>query len=98
MGNVYIAIGAFLLHTMMTSLEEVLRATMLNEQLSNHSRTMMLSVFNTIESMVTIIVLAVDALLIKFMPIQLGWIILGNIALVLAIPVFYRIKKRTTLF
>ncbi|WP_419155447.1 MFS transporter [Weissella minor] len=98
MGNVYIAIGAFLLHTMMTSLEEVLRATMLNEQLSNQSRTMMLSVFNTIESMVTIIVLAVDALLIKFMPIQLGWIILGNIALVLAIPVFYRIKKRTTLF
>ncbi len=98
MGNVYIAIGAFLLHTMMTSLEEVLRATMLNEQLSNQSRTMMLSVFNTIESMVTIIVLAVDALLIKFMPIQIGWIILGNIALVLAIPVFYRIKKRTTLF
>ncbi|WP_057788761.1 MFS transporter [Weissella minor] len=98
MGNVYIAIGAFLLHTMMTSLEEVLRSTMLNEQLSNQSRTMMLSVFNTIESMVTIIVLAVDALLIKFMPIQIGWIILGNIAVVLAIPVFYRIKKRTTLF
>lgn len=98
MGNVYIAIGAFLLHTMMTSLEEGLRSTMLNEQLSNQSWMMILSVFNTIESMVTIIVLAVDALLIKFNPIQIGWIILGNIAVVLAIPVFYSIKKKTTLF
>lgn len=90
--NIYIAIFAFLVHSMITSSQEIIQSTMLNGQLNNEARTMMLSIFNTVESLITVIVLGVDSLLIHVMDIGTAWIILGAISILIAIPVFYRLS------
>ena len=73
-----VSISFFLIHTLVTASNEVTQYGLLQKKItSNEVRTTITSAYNCIESLISILVIAIDGFISNKLGIGIGWIILG---------------------
>lgn len=73
-----VSIIFFLIHTLVTASNEVTQYGLLQKKItSNEVRTTITSAYNCIESLISILVIAIDGFISNKLGIGIGWIILG---------------------
>ena len=80
----------FLIHTLVTSSNEVTQCSLLQEKItSNEVRTTITSAYNCIESLISILAIAIDGVISSKLGIGIGWMILGIFGIVLFVLFSY---------
>lgn len=81
-----ISIIFFLTHTFITASNEVIQFSLLQTKItSNKNRTTITSIYNCLESLISIIIIGADGLISDKLGIGLGWIIFAGIGVLLFI-------------
>ncbi|MFT8930714.1 MAG: MFS transporter [Sporolactobacillus sp.] len=92
--NIYLAIILFLIHVMITSVEAVIRQTLLHNQIRGNSRNMLTSVFAAFESLITAVTLVIAGYLSDLYSIAWTWRLLGFFSLILAVPILLLVRQK----
>ena len=83
----YLKIIFFLLHVSLTSIIEVIKFKLLNQSIES-KRTTFLSIFNTFESIVTILILGLLGILTELLGIYSSWFIFSVSSLIILLILF----------
>ena len=83
----YLKIIFFLLHVSLTSIIEVIKFKLLNQSIES-KRTTFLSIFNTFESIVTILILGLLGILTELLGIYSSWFIFSVSSLIILLILY----------
>lgn len=91
--NLYVALLYFFMHVLILTAEEVIQFTYLNELLNQKTRNSLLSLYYTVDAIITIIIILLSGWICNFVDLGISWIILGGIGIILSIPLSLVLMK-----
>ncbi|MET1249330.1 MFS transporter [Sporolactobacillus sp. STCC-11] len=89
----YLSIIFFLIHVVFMSSEEVTRISYLNDEIKSNNRATVLSIFNTLEALVTIAAYIIIGYIADKYSLSVSWAFSAIVMLVFAIPLFISLDK-----
>ena len=81
------------MHVLILTAEEVIQFTYLNELLNQKTRNSLLSLYYTVDAIITIIIILLSGWICNFVDLGISWIILGGIGIILSIPLSLVLMK-----
>ncbi|OSX54652.1 MFS transporter [Anoxybacillus ayderensis] len=91
--SLLISVTMFLIHVIAMAAEEVSRYSFLNDEIHSDKRATILSVFNTLESGVTVICFFIIGIISDNLSLNAAWIFSSLTMMCLAIPMFLNLEK-----